>query len=88
MPNNIYDADEHRLKFDQCCAWGKSGGVDPIGRLPGSGSSFGVTQSNRMIRILTTSNYKEHHDETERRDYHDYCLSYHVKEIPVSDCSI
>ena len=28
MPNNIYDANEHRSKFDQC-AWGESGGVDP-----------------------------------------------------------
>ena len=64
MPNNIYDADEHRLKFDQC-ARGKSGWVDPSGRSPGSGSSFGVTQINRMIKKFTTSNYKEDVDETE-----------------------
>ena len=70
------------------CAWGKSGGVDPIVRSPGIGSSFGVTQIKHMIRILMTSIYKEDLDETERRHYHNYHQTYHVEEIPISDCAI
>jgi len=85
-PNHIYDADEHRLKFDQC-AWGSSGGVDPSGRLPGSGSSFGVSQINRMIRILRRTNARDDLTPTEGRDHYNYRRTYHVQEIPVSDCA-
>ena len=77
-PNHIYDADEHRIKFYQC-AWGSSGGVDPSGRLPGSGSSFGVSQINRMIRILRRTNARDDLTPTERRDHYYYYCYYYLK---------